>query len=117
MTTSDSAAYNSALRPREDHGVFTWWRDADLSARRALVAASLGWMLDAMDIMLYSMVLASLIGEMGLSKSQAGMLGSMTLFGGAIGGIVFGIVADRAGRTRAMMACILIYSVFTGLCG
>jgi len=60
-------------------GLFSWWHAADATAHRALVAASFGWMLDAFDVMLYSMVLASLIGDMGLSKTQAGMLGSLTL--------------------------------------
>jgi MFS family permease len=86
-------------------------------AHRALIAASLGWMLDAFDVMLYSMVLASLMGAMGLTKSEGGMLGSLTLLASAAGGVAFGIVADRSGRTRALMGSVLLYSIFTGLCG
>ena len=86
-----------ALARNRRPGLFSWWRAADATAHRALVAASLGWMLDAFDVMLYSMVLASLIGELGLSKSEAGMLGSLTLLASAGGGLLFGIVADRAG--------------------
>ena len=41
----------------------------------------------------------------------------MTLLAAAAGGLVFGVVADRYGRTRALMASVLIYSVFTALCG
>ena len=107
----------AASESTERAGVFSWWRAADATAHRALVAASFGWMLDAFDVMLYSMVLASLMADMGLTKGQAGMLGSLTLLASAAGGMVFGIVADRAGRTRALMASVLIYSVFTGLCG
>ena len=44
-------------------GPFAWWRDADIRARRAFVAASLGWMLDSFDVMLYSLVLAALIQD------------------------------------------------------
>lgn len=106
-----------ALAPNRRPGLFSWWRAADATAHRALVAASLGWMLDAFDVMLYSMVLASLIGELGLSKSEAGMLGSVTLLASAGGGLLFGIVADRAGRTRALMGSVLLYSIFTGMCG
>jgi MFS family permease len=106
-----------APSPTGRAGVFSWWRAADETAHRALIAAAFGWMLDAFDVMLYSMVLASLIGEMGLTKPQAGMLGSLTLLASAAGGMVFGVVADRFGRTRALMVSVLLYSIFTGMCG
>jgi MFS family permease len=96
---------------------FAWWREASPDARRALVAASFGWMLDAFDVMLYAMVLAALMADLGLTKSTAGLLGSLTLVASAVGGFVFGVVADRFGRRRALMASILIYSVFTAACG
>ena len=95
----------------------SWLTGAPREAKRALLAASLGWMLDAFDVMLYALVLASLMGDLGLSKTTAGLLGSVTLVASAIGGILFGILADRYGRTRALMASILVYSVFTAACG
>ena len=98
-------------------GLFGWWRAGDERARRALVAAGLGWMLDAFDVMLYAMVLAALIDDLGLTKQQAGLLGSVTLLAAAAGGLAFGVFADRHGRTRALMASVLLYSIFTGLCG
>src|SRR5678815_1322070 len=98
-------------------GLLGWWHAASTSSRRALVAASLGWALDAFDVMLFSLVLASVIAELGLTKGQAGALGSVTLLGGAAGGLIFGHVADRFGRTRAMIASMLLYSVFTAACG
>lgn len=98
-------------------GALAFWREATPEARRALVAASLGWMLDAFDVMLYALVLASLIGDLGMDKATAGQLGSLTLVASAAGGILFGIVADRFGRTRALIASVLIYSVFTAACG
>ncbi len=101
----------------EDAGLFGWWRVAPSAARRALVAASMGWALDAFDVMLFSLTLASVIADLGLTKSQAGALGSITLLGGAVGGLVFGHIADRFGRTRALMASVLLYSVFTAACG
>ena len=96
---------------------FAWWKGASPDARRALVAASFGWMLDAFDVMLYAMVLAALISDLGMTKATAGLLGSMTLVASAVGGLVFGVVADRFGRRKALMASILIYSVFTAACG
>ena len=112
---------NNALtedRTRPAHSsAFRWWHAAPHSAKKALVAASCGWMLDSFDIMLYSLVLASLMADLHLSKGSAGILGSITLLAAAAGGLVFGIIADRFGRTRALMASILIYAIFTAACG
>lgn len=74
-------------------------------------------MLDAMDVMLYSLVLAYLIHEFGMSTRTAGLLNSLTLGASAIGGFFFGILADRIGRTRALMASILVYSISSAACG
>lgn len=106
-----------SVQSNDDSGLFGWWRVASSSSRKALVAASLGWALDAFDVMLFSLTLSAVIAELGLTKVQAGALGSITLLGGAVGGLIFGHVADRYGRTRAMMASVLLYSVFTALCG
>jgi len=94
-----------------------WLLEAPAASRKALLAASLGWMLDSFDVMLYSLVLASLMLDLHLSKSSAGVLGSITLIAAAAGGLVFGLIADRFGRTRALMASVLIYAVFTAACG
>ncbi len=96
---------------------FAWWKEASPDARRALVAASFGWMLDSFDVMLYAMVLASLMSDLGIAKTTAGLLGSLTLVASAVGGLVFGVFADRFGRRKALMASILIYSIFTAACG
>jgi MFS family permease len=104
-------------QPQDDAGAFGWWRVASAASRRALVASSLGWALDAFDVMLFSLTLAAVIADLGLTKTQAGALGSITLLGGAAGGLIFGHVADRFGRTRALISSILIYSVFTAACG
>jgi MFS family permease len=41
----------------------------------------------------------------------------LTLLAAAAGGVAFGVIADRIGRKRALMAAVLIYSVFTAACG
>lgn len=84
--------------------------------RNTLIAASLGWMLDSMDVMLYSMVIPAAQRELHMSAAVAGGIMSLTLIAAAVGGIGFGFVADRFGRTRALSASILIYCVCTGLC-
>ena len=97
--------------------LFDWWRSADSRARRAFIAASLGWMLDAFDVMLFSLLLASIMTDLNLTKEQGGALGSITLVAAAAGGLIFGVIADRYGRKRALMASVLLYSIFTALCG
>ncbi len=93
----------------------SWWREASPAARRALIAAGAGWMLDAMDVMLYAFALDSIKNEFGLTSAQAGGLASVTLVASAIGGVASGFLADRFGRVRMLMVSILFYSVFTAL--
>jgi MFS family permease len=79
--------------------------------RRTLLAAALGWALDAFDAMLYALVLTLLMRDLGMSKATAGLLGTLTLLASGLGGVLFGFLADRIGRKRALMASILTYSV------
>src|SRR3954466_7205203 len=79
--------------------------------RRTLLAAALGWMLDAFDAMLYALVLAHIMRDLGMSKATSGLLYTLTLLASGIGGIFFGFVADRIGRKRALMLSILTYSI------
>ncbi|MGE0864603.1 MAG: MFS transporter [Vicinamibacterales bacterium] len=98
-------------------GLFGWWRAGTPEGKRALVAASLGWMLDSFDVMLYALVLVALMRDLSMDAPTAGLLGSITLLASAAGGLMFGVIADRFGRTRALMGSIIIYSVFTAACG
>jgi len=86
-------------------------RQATPGQRRTLLAAAMGWALDAFDAMLYSLVLALLMRDLGMSKTIAGTLGTLTLLASGIGGILFGFLADRIGRKQALMASILTYSI------
>lgn len=100
-----------------DRGLFAWWRGGTPEGKRALIAASLGWLLDSFDVMIYALVVASLMNDLQMDAPTAGLLGSVTLLASAAGGLIFGVIADRMGRTRALMASILMYSVFTAACG
>ena len=79
--------------------------------KRTLIAAALGWALDAFDVMLYSLVIAHVMTAFGISKSVAGWLGTFTLLASGIGGVLFGFIADRVGRTKALILSILTYSL------
>src|SRR5258708_7708934 len=86
-------------------------KQATSGQRRTLLAAALGWALDAFDAMLYALVLALLMRDLGMSKTVSGLLGTLTLLASGVGGVLFGFLADRIGRKRALMASILTYSV------
>lgn len=99
-----------------------WWRGITRNQWLVLAAAWLGWVFDAMDSTLYVLVLhpalLDLLGS-GADKTSIAEHGAaiLALFlgGWAIGGLLFGIAADRFGRTRVMVVTIFIYAIFTGL--
>ena len=89
-----------------------------------LVVAWLGWIFDSMDATIYALVLNPALKELLGSRNAAadigwygGIIFSIFLVGWALGGVVFGIVADYLGRARTLVITILIYAVFTGLAG
>jgi len=83
------------------------------NAWRALFAAQVGWMLDAMDFLLFTFAIVPIQKEFALSSATMGGLTSVALIAGAIGGIAFGRIADAIGRVRAMTISILVYSIAT----
>jgi MFS family permease len=80
-------------------------------------------MFDGMDASIFVLVLFPALSELLNTKSHSvvGVHGSYILatfmVGWAIGGIVFGILADRIGRARTLVYTILLYAICTGLCG
>ena len=88
-----------------------WYRTITAEQWRVLAAAKLGWMLDAMDFMLYAMAIGQLRTYFAFDDAAAGMLGTVTLLMSGAGGVLFGYIADRIGRTRALMGTILLFSV------
>jgi MFS family permease len=87
--------------------------DVDRNAWRALFAAQLGWMLDAMDFLLFTFAIVPIQKEFALSSATMGGLTSVALVASAGGGILFGRLADAIGRVRAMTISILLYSFAT----
>ena len=91
-----------------------------------LFVAWLGWVFDSMDSTIYALVLQPALHDLlrapggGPVTSEVigwygGIIFSIFLIGWAIGGVVFGVLADHFGRTRALVFTILIYAVFTGM--
>jgi MFS family permease len=119
MSVTPATAADRPAAVSRQSALTSWWTESDDRAHRAFIAASFGWMLDSFDVMLYSIVVAALVEDpsLRLSLRAAGVLNSITLIAAAAGGIAFGVIADRIGRKRALMASVLIYSVFTAACG
>ncbi|CAN5485654.1 MFS transporter [soil metagenome] len=93
-----------------------------MSSRTVLLIAWLGWVFDVMDTALFNFakvpMLKEMMGEAGYKASGTvieGRIQMAFLVGWAIGGLVFGILADRWGRSRTLVVTILLYSVLTGL--
>jgi MFS family permease len=76
-----------------------------------LFAAQAGYMLDAMDVLLFVFAVNVLRDQFHLSASEAGLVSSFTLAFSALGGIGFGILSDRMGRAKSMLWSIVIFSV------
>ncbi len=76
----------------------------------ALWSAMFGFMLDAMDVLLYVFAIQTLRSEFSLSNAQAGLVSSIMLVTSAAGGIAAGILADRIGRRKMLIYTILLYS-------
>jgi MFS family permease len=88
-----------------------WYRTITREQWLALAAAKVGWMLDAMDFTLYVVALNQLRSYFGFDDAMAGLLGTVALVMSGVGGLTFGYVADRFGRTRALMGTIALCSI------
>lgn len=121
---SDRGAAAVETKSGAASSVYGWVGEVSRYQWLVLLVAWLGWVFDSMDGTLYSYVqkpaLTELMGP-GASEAAIGWYSSWvfatTLAGWALGGIVFGILADYIGRTKALATTILIYSLFTGLSG
>lgn len=76
-----------------------------------LAAATLGWGLDAFDFTLFLFAIPQLTETFRFGTGFAGFILTCTLVCSAIGGLVFGVLADKLGRARMLNATIIIYSL------
>ncbi len=94
-----------------------WISELDQRERRTLLACFGGWALDAFDVNLYPLVIPTLITALGITRFEAGILGTSALLASALGGWLSGIVADRYGRVTALQITVVWFAVFTALAG
>ncbi|GIN84309.1 MFS transporter [Heyndrickxia sporothermodurans] len=89
-------------------------RKKEISNRKLLGIAGLGWMFDAMDVGMLSFIIAALNVEWHLSVEQMGWIGSINSIGMAVGAFLFGILADRIGRKQVFIITLLLFSLGSG---
>lgn len=102
----------STARPE----LFGWYRTFNAKERRTFWACFVGWGVDGMDLQSYSFVIPTLIGLWGMTRAEAGMLGTATLLASSVGGWLGGILADRYGRVRTIQITVLWFAFFTFAC-
>src|SRR5437588_12745242 len=95
----------------------SWLGQLTSAERRTFFACVGGWALDAMDVQMYSFVIPALITTWGITRGQAGVLGTAALLASAVGGWIAGYAADRFGRVRTLQIAILWFATFTFLSG
>ena len=93
-----------------------WYSRSSATERRTFWASFGGWSLDALDVQMLSLAIPALIAAFGISKAEAGLLGSVTLFFGAFGGWMGGTLGDRFGRVRALQITVATFAVATFAC-
>ena len=89
--------------------------DNSNSQRKVLISAAAGIGLENMDIMFLSFSMASIIATFGISGTQAGWIGTITNFGMLLGGIIFGMLADKIGRVKVFSYTVIVFSVASAL--
>ncbi len=103
-----------------------WWRELTRYQWFVFVVASLGWLFDTMDQQLFNLArYPAIISLLGVNPADPAARGQVTAYAGpattiflvgwALGGILFGILGDKLGRSRTMIMTVLFYSAFTGL--
>jgi MFS family permease len=90
-----------------------------------VIIASCGWLFDCMDQRLFILARESALSELlrddparlAVARTYSGYATTAMILGWATGGIIFGMMSDKVGRVKTMVATLLVYSGFTGLSG
>ena len=88
-----------------------WYAQSTPQEKRTFWACFLGWALNAFDVQMFALAIPVLLTTLAMTKSEAGAIGSVTLFAGAFGGWLGGALADRFGRLKALQITILWFAL------
>lgn len=110
-------AHPTATEHPADDGALGWFRALGPRGRRAFAGAFGGYALDSYDYFTLPLSMVALAAAFGLDSGQTGLFTTVTLLASGIGGALAGVLADRAGRVRALMITVITYAIFTVACG
>src|SRR5437868_5821781 len=112
------------LGPREapphnnkDRLMFSWYKSGTPREKKTFWACYAGWALDSYDMQMFSFLLPTLIGIWGLTKGEAGIVGTSALLSAALGGWIAGILSDRFGRVRILIFTVCWFTCFGVVAG
>src|SRR6266436_5801277 len=94
-----------------------WYSELDPGERRTFWACFGGWMLDAMDVQIFSFAIPAIIAAFTITNADAGLIGTVTLLTSAFGGWFAGALSDLFGRVRTLQITIVWFAFFKFLCG
>ncbi|HVF85583.1 MAG TPA: MFS transporter [Abditibacteriaceae bacterium] len=87
----------------------------DRAVRLAVLVAALGYFVDIYDLLLFSIVRIKSLGDLGVASTQVKDVGihllNVQMFGMLIGGILWGVLGDKRGRSSVLLGSIAMYSV------
>jgi MFS family permease len=97
--------------------MFKWFTELTRKEKRTFWACFSGWGLDAMDTQMYALTIPTLIALWGMTRGEAGILGTAVLIMSALGGWIAGMLSDRFGRVKVLQLTIIWFAAFTFLSG
>ena len=100
-----------------EHHPTAWYAEMNPTERNTFWACIGGWVLDGMDVQMFSFAIPAIIAEFAITNADAGLIGTATLLSSAFGGWFAGALSDRLGRVRTLQITIAWFAVFTFLCG
>jgi MFS family permease len=117
MSTQELPASHGVAFAANQHHPFAWYAEMGSRGKSTFWASIGGWMLDAMDVQMFSFAIPAIIASFSLSNADVGLIGTVTLLTSAFGGWFAGALSDRFGRVRTLQITIAWFALFTFLCG
>jgi len=85
--------------------------------KKTVVASVAGLTLEGMDIMFISFAMTMIIAEFNIDLATGGLISSITNVGMLLGGIIFGVLADKYGRVKVFTYTVILFAIGTALTG